>query len=92
MKAEQFIKEVEESGKDEADVAEIIQKHLEELGAEIHPTAGTVLFNRKRSSTVGGVVLKNAKGEETKVTLTFEKITVNEPLPAKEFAVPAITR
>ena len=37
-------------------------------------------------------VTKNAKGEETKVTLTFEKITVNEPLPAKEFAVPAITR
>lgn len=37
-------------------------------------------------------VTKNAKGEDTKVTLTFEKITVNEPLPAKEFAVPAISR
>jgi hypothetical protein len=37
-------------------------------------------------------ITKNAKGEDTKVTLTFEKITVNEPLPAKEFAVPAITR
>ncbi|MFM1746911.1 MAG: hypothetical protein RLZZ188_577 [Verrucomicrobiota bacterium] len=37
-------------------------------------------------------VTKNAKGEDTKVTLTFEKITVNEPLPPKEFAVPAIAR
>ena len=35
---------------------------------------------------------KNAKGEDTRVTITFDKITLNEPLPAAEFAVPAIAR
>lgn len=35
---------------------------------------------------------KNAKGEDTRVTITFDKITVNEPLPATDFAVPAIAR
>jgi hypothetical protein len=31
---------------------------------------------------------KNAKGEPQGVTITFDKVTVNEPVPAKQFAVP----
>ena len=35
---------------------------------------------------------KNAKGQTVTVTIDFEKITVNEVLPAKLFAVPALGR
>jgi outer membrane lipoprotein-sorting protein len=37
-------------------------------------------------------VTKNAKGEEQKVTITFDKITVNEAIPAAQFAVPSMAR
>ena len=35
---------------------------------------------------------KNKKGQEVPVTIEFEKVTVNEVFPAKEFAVPALGR
>lgn len=35
---------------------------------------------------------KNAKGEMQAVTINFDKVTVNEPLAPKEFAVPPLSR
>jgi len=63
-------------------------------------TVGGGRIREQGSTLVGGIrfpgsivtLTRNAKGEETKVTISFEKITVNQPLPAAEFAVPALGR
>ena len=63
-------------------------------------TEGGGRIREQGSTLVGGIrfpgsivtLTRNAKGEETKVTISFEKITVNQPLPAAEFAVPALGR
>ena len=62
-----------------------------EGGGKIREQGSTVVNGIRFPSGIV-TITKNAKGEDTRVTITFEKITVNQPLPAGEFAVPAIGR
>lgn len=62
-----------------------------EGGGKIREQGGVVVDGIRFPKSIV-TTTKNAKGEDTQVTITFDKISVNQPLPAAAFAMPPISR